>query len=90
MHEMQTILTDDRGVCQSVRLSRGGACSVPAAQRGNSVQALPNNFGLLFNLSATAEAIGSLNLVRILSTKSTICKWKTMSGGPNLSHVTCL
>jgi len=35
MHEMQTIVTDDCGVCQSV-------------VRGHSVLPLPNHFGLLF------------------------------------------
>jgi len=47
MHEMQTIVTDVRGVCPSVCLSRGGACSVCG---GHSVQALPNCFGILLYL----------------------------------------
>jgi len=49
MHEMQTIVTDVRGVCLSVRPS---VCQSRAAQlgftvRGHSVQPLPNDFGLL-------------------------------------------
>jgi len=52
MHEMQSILTDDCGVCQSVCLSvswqHGGASSVCG---GYSVQPLPNYFGLLFHIS---------------------------------------
>jgi len=42
MREMQTIVTDVRGVCLSVCLSRG-ACSVC---EGHSVQPLPSYFGL--------------------------------------------
>jgi len=41
MHEMWTIVTDVRGVCLSVCLSRGFLC------RGHSMQPLPNYFGLL-------------------------------------------
>jgi len=40
MHEMQTIVTDDRSVCQSV-------CHAALLCGGHSVQPLPNDFGLL-------------------------------------------
>jgi len=43
MHEMQTIVTDVRGVCLSVSLSRGSTVC------GALVQPLPNYFGLLLN-----------------------------------------
>jgi len=46
MHEMQPIVTDDRGVCLSVCLSV--SLSLSFTMRGHSVQPLPNNFGLLF------------------------------------------
>jgi len=41
MHDMQTIVTDDRGVCSSVchAAQIGGACHV--------LQPLPNNSGFL-------------------------------------------
>jgi len=53
MHEMQTIITDVRGVCQSVRqsvcLSRRAAGLHCAG--GYSVQPLLNNFGFLLVLT---------------------------------------
>jgi len=55
MHEMQTIVTDVRGVCLSVCLSRGlnwwrrVQCAPRAiCARGHSVQTSPNASGLLF------------------------------------------
>jgi len=52
LHEMQTIVTDVRGVCQSVRqpVSHGGSTSSASLCGGHSVQPLPNYFGLLFKL----------------------------------------
>jgi len=40
MHEMQPVVTDDRGVCQFV-------CDTASLCGGHSVQPLPNDFGLL-------------------------------------------
>jgi len=52
MHELQTIVTDDRCVCLSVSLSvtrlNSAAHAVCAA---HSLQPLPNYFGLLLYLS---------------------------------------
>jgi len=47
MHEMQTVFTDDRGVCLSVCLLRGSARRHVQCIRGHSMQPLPNHFGLL-------------------------------------------
>jgi len=57
MHDMQTIVTDLRGVCRSVSpslyvcLSRGLALQC----WGHSVQPLPNHFGLLLSLNHSAS-----------------------------------
>jgi len=83
MHEMLTILTDVRGVCLSVCLSRGlnrgGACSVrrvPRA-RGHLVQPLSNVFGLLLNM---ASSTASRRLSRkALSTANTVTVDRTAS-----------
>jgi len=59
MHEMQYIVTDVRGVCQSVTaslsvsLSRGLAGWRVQCVRGHSVQPLPNHFGLLSWIQAS-------------------------------------
>jgi len=51
MHEMQTIVTDDRSVCRSVSLSVTRLNSAARAiVQGHSVQPLPTHFGLLFEL----------------------------------------
>jgi len=47
MHEMQTIVTDDRGVGLSACLSRGSTRRRTQCVRSHSVQLLPNHFGLL-------------------------------------------
>jgi len=53
MHEMQTIVTDDRSVCLSVChvAQLGSMCSVSCGTSlcgGHLVQPLPNHFGFLF------------------------------------------
>jgi len=72
---MQTLLTDIRGVCLSVCLSRGlnhgGTCSVhrmPCAW-GHSVQPLSNAFGFSLKLS---DAITNHTLVGNMSVTYTI------------------
>jgi len=51
MHEMQTIITDVRSVCQSVC----HAAQLGFTVWGHSVQPLPNHFGLLFYLTLNLE-----------------------------------
>jgi len=48
MHEMQTIVTDVRGVCQTSSVSLSVTWLNSRRVRGHSVQLLPNHFGLLF------------------------------------------
>jgi len=50
MHEMQTVVTDVRGVCQSVSLSvtRLNSAARAVVTQDHSMQPLPNYFGLLF------------------------------------------
>jgi len=51
MHMMQTVVTDMRGVCQSVmRLNSASLCG------GQSVQSLPNYFGILLDNATHAVA----------------------------------
>jgi len=47
MYEMQTIVTDDRGVCLSVCLSRGSTRQRVQCVRGHSMQPLLNYFGFM-------------------------------------------
>jgi len=75
MHEMQTIVTDNRGVCPSIcqfdcqslsRIHRMTPHSeadlrIGFTVWGHSVQPLPNDFGLLFNNLKVHSPVGSMH-----------------------------
>jgi len=96
MHETQTIVTDVRGVCQSVRPSvRPSIClSCGSTQRrrvlcawGNSVQPLSNYFGLLFSCRVSLRILFTFSLAEKQAAELICQRLHQIRGGNRDSHL---